>query len=360
VIECAEDLHAWPRLRGVAYRQSSASTGRPLRVAWDRVASAWNWANEYRGTLWHGIPIGIKTLMLWGFGSTLASWILNRKLYLTKNLTAAKLDEAARYLLNQHPRLIRGYPSAVAQVARYIGTNYPQAPRPVVPFVKVGGEQVFPFQIQEIERYLGARVVQSYGCSEAGSIAMQCSRGALHVFGLQTHVEIFREGEPAQPGELGEVVATSLTNRAMPLVRCRIGDRGRLSPEPCPCGLPYPVLTDLQGRTSDLFLAADGGKVHGSAIPRAMEAYIGIAPLGTVRQVLFQQIDQRSWKVLVENDIDPGEALRSQVSGIIRQNFGPDCRVETEVVSFIPREASGKFRYYRTATAAPYDQEKQV
>jgi phenylacetate-CoA ligase len=229
-----------------------------------------------------------------------------------------------------------------------------------VPFVKVGGEQVFPFQIQEIERYLGARVVQSYGCSEARSIAMQCSRGALHVFGLQTHVEIFREGEPAQPGELGEVVATSLTNRAMPLVRCRIGDRGRLSPEPCPCGLPYPVLTDLQGRTSDLFLAADGGKVHGSAIPRAMEAYIGIAPLGTVRQVLFQQIDQRSWKVLVENDIDPGEALRSQVSGIIRQNFGPDCRVETEVVSFIPREASGKFRYYRTATAAPYDQEKQV
>src|SRR5690606_31527741 len=99
--------------------------------------------------------------------------------------------------------------------------------------------------------------------TEVGAISAECPAGALHVHAEVVHVEIVRDGEPAQDGEEGDILVTSLTNRAMPLVRCRVGDRGTLSHEPCPCGLPHPVLTRVVSRAADLYPAADGRLVHG-------------------------------------------------------------------------------------------------
>ncbi len=100
-----------------------------------------------------------------------------------------------------------------------------------MPFVKLGGEQVYPFQRDEIAQHFGARVFESYGSTEMGPIAHECPAGSRHIMADHVYLEIFNGDEPAQPGEFGDLVLTSLFNRAMPLVRCRIGDRGQLSPE---------------------------------------------------------------------------------------------------------------------------------
>ncbi|MEW6298656.1 MAG: hypothetical protein AB1671_13045 [Thermodesulfobacteriota bacterium] len=359
------DIHSWPVLErrmlkthaadllaravipGLFYRQSSASTGEPVRVALNPHAAGWSWANEYRAMLWHGIRPGIKTLMLWGHNNPVLDWVRNRKTFLTTNFTPALLEEVGRTLLQQRPTLCWGHPSAVAQLARYMRASYPAAPRPLVPYAKVGGEQLFPFEREEIEQALGARVIESYGCTEVGAIAAECPAGSLHVFAEHVHVEIFRDEEPAAPGEFGDIVATSLTNRAMPLVRCRIGDRGRLSLEPCPCGLPHPVLRNLEGRATDFFLAADGGRVHGSVLAHSLKPVLTGALWDALHQVLFQQMDQHSWQVFVESGNGFHETHAAQLSAIVRQVFGENTRVEVRRVPVIPRERSGKFRYYR-------------
>jgi phenylacetate-CoA ligase len=346
LFQCAEQFLARP-LVPATNRTSSASTGDPLNIAWDRRASAWNWANEYRSLLWHGVPIGTRTLILWHFGDWFSNFVLNRKLFVTKRLTNEQLEAAARHLLERRPKLLWGLPSAVAQLARYMGAKYPHETRPLALFAKIGGEQVFPFQREEISRYLGARVIEVYGCSESGAIAMECPAGSLHVFDTNVHLEIFRDGKPVPLGEFGDIVATSLNNKAMPLVRCRIGDRGRLSPDPCTCGLHSPVLMDLQGRAADTFQTSDGEMVHGSAIGHGMDAYVGRPPLGTVQLLKFQQCDQRYWQVFAQSD-DPSiaHALRDQLSELIQGIFGKDCRIDLRLVDFIPRETSGKYRYY--------------
>ena len=145
-------------------------------------------------------------------------------------------------MLQRRPDLIMGLPSALVLLGRYIRTNYPDAPRPLVPFAKLGGEQIYPFQREELQKHFGATVVEFYGCTEVGPIAAQCPAGSMHLLSDNTHIEICRDGEPVPDGEFGDIVATSLSNRAMPLVRCRIGDSGAISPEPCSCGRPYPVL----------------------------------------------------------------------------------------------------------------------
>ena len=332
---------------GAFYRSSSASTGEPLRVAWNPHGAAWGWANEYRVMLWHGVAPGVRTLLMWGSEHRLQDWVRNCRGFLTTALTPQRLDEAAQYLLQRRPDLIMGLPSALVMLGRYIRTNYPDAPQPLVPFAKLGGEQIYPFQREELEKRFGAKVVEFYGCTEVGPIAAQCPAGSMHLLSDNVHIEICRDGEPVPDGEFGDIVATSLSNRAMPLVRCRIGDSGAISPDPCSCGRPYPVLASLVGRASDLFVAADGAKVHGSQLGAGVQQLLAGSQLGVIRQVLFQQIDPLHWKVLVESGGGFDAALAAQLTELVRSNFGRQCDVEIERVSVVPREPSGKFRYYR-------------
>jgi phenylacetate-CoA ligase len=332
---------------GAFYRSSSASTGKPLRIAWNPRGAAWGWANEYRVMLWYGVAPGVRTLLMWGSEHRLQDWVRNCRGFLTTALTPQRLDEAAQYLLERRPDLIMGLPSALVMLGRHIRTNYPDAPHPLVPFAKLGGEQIYPFQRAELERHFGATVVEFYGCTEVGPIAAQCPAGAMHLLSDNVHIEICRDGEPVRDGEFGDIVATSLSNRAMPLVRCRIGDSGAISPDPCSCGRPYPVLSQLVGRASDLFMAADGTKVHGSQLGAGLQQLLGSTQLGVIRQVLFQQIDPLHWKVLVESGGGFDAPLAARLTELVRHNFGRQCDVEVERVSVVPREPSGKFRYYR-------------
>ncbi|HEX6993494.1 MAG TPA: hypothetical protein VF339_05030 [Gammaproteobacteria bacterium] len=333
-------------------RRSSASTGTPVVVPWTLNGVAWSWAAEYHPMGWHGLEIGARTLRMWGSSLGLENFVLNRHFVPAHDLTPERLDEAVHYLETRKPDLVWGTPSAVHELARHIGRTRGPSRAARVPFVKVGGEQLYAFQRDDILRHLGDRVIESYGCTEVGPIAAECPAGSLHVLTTNVHLEIFRDGLPAAPGELGEVVATTLVNRGMPLVRCRIGDLGVLSPDPCPCGRPQPVLAELQGRAADLVFKPDGTPIHGSLLGRALERYAGQPPLGAAQKVQFEQLDRCEWKVRIELHETPDrEALERQLGELMRNVLGADCRLDVEVVPSIEREPSGKFRYYRSLGA---------
>lgn len=335
-----------PRV-GMYYRHSSSSSGSPLDVALNPHAAAWSWASEFRAMMWHGIQPGARTLMMWGGRHPLLDWIKNYRIFDVRHLSEGQLEAAAQYLLTRKVDVCGGLPSAIALLGRYVRSHYPQAPRRLVSFARVGGEQVYPFQREEIHAHLGAKLIEFYGCTEVGAIAAECPAGFLHVFAEHVHVEIVRDCEPVAPGELGDIVATSLTNHAMPLVRCRIGDRARLSPEPCSCGRPQPVLLDLMGRAADLFVAADGRKIHGAVLGQALKPFLeGVSP-AAVQQVLFEQSDPLHWTILVESPQGFDERLVSRLAEIVHTSFGPECNVNVRRVDAIPREPSGKYRYYR-------------
>jgi len=346
---CGRDLLSTRRSPATFYRHSSASTGEPLRVAWNPNGAGWGWATEYRSLLWYGVGPGDRTLLMWGTGHPLQDWVKNCRVFRTKELTSRHLEEAARYLLDRKPRLCMGLPSALTQLARHVRENHPRAPASLVPVAKLGGEQVYPFQRDELTRHLGARIMETYGCTEVGPIAQQCPAGSMHLMEENVCVEIFKNDEPAAPGEFGDIVVTSLTNRAMPLVRCKIGDSGSISDEGCSCGRPHRILTKLVGRAADVFLAADGTPVHGSTLGWNLRSFLGTQPLGAIRQLLFQQIDQSHWKVLIESETGFDVKIATQLEQFVRDTFGQQCAIDVERVPVVPREPSGKFRYYRPA-----------
>ncbi|MGH7563464.1 MAG: phenylacetate--CoA ligase family protein [Gemmatimonadota bacterium] len=344
-----EELQALPRRPWHVLEQTSGSTGARIRIAMTPRDVTWRWAHRYRALLWHGVPIGVRTLRVSHVARPFRDRALGQK-NVPKPLTPEALVEAARFLDRERPGLVFGPPSALFRLARYLREI--DARGALARFARVGGEQLYPFQREEIEGLLAERVVDSYGCTEVGPVAGECPAGSLHVFAEHVHLEILDGDAPVGVGELGDIVLTSLDNTAMPLVRCRIGDRGRLSPKRCSCGLPHPVLAELKARTGDTFLAADGSSRHVSELVGRLGTFFADPSSAGVLQVLFGQVDRRSWKVWVEiprlaDGTAPERlgAMEERLTGIVRAACGADCRVETRFVEIIPKER-GKYRYH--------------
>lgn len=348
VYAAPHDLVAHTRVGRVIQRHSSGSSGRSVATTWDSQAIAWNWANEYLALGWFGIPIGVPALLFWGFSSRVADLVLNRKFICSKRLTPIELEAAARYLIRRRSVLLWGLPSAFTHLARYIDQVYPGARKPLAAFAKLGGEELYPFQRMEIEQHLGARPINTYGGSEVGAIAAECPHGRLHIFSTNVWVEALHGDRPALPGEVGDLVVTNLHNRAMPLIRYRLGDRGAISHDPCSCGLPGPLLVELRPRASDRLACVDGQEIHASALVQALGESISGGVLDHFTQIQFQQIDRMHWKVQLEGGRQEQALLEHKFSELVWDTFGAGSRVDLEYVDFIPRESSGKYRYYRT------------
>ena len=71
-------------------------------------------------------------------------------------------------------------------------------------------------------------------------------------------------GEPAAPGESGELIITDLDNYGMPFIRYRIGDIGVLSDRKCDCGRGLPILEKVEGRTFDIIMGTNGRHLGGT------------------------------------------------------------------------------------------------
>jgi phenylacetate-CoA ligase len=344
-----EELLARPQPASIVSLYTSGTSGSPTKILTTPDAEAWGWASRHRALLWHGIPVGVSTLRVSHHVRTLRDFVKGEKS--VRSLGSPKaIDEAARYLTEKRPTLVSGLPSSLFYLARCLRERGVTTPPAL--FARVGGAQLFEFQRTEIESCLGGRAIDSYGSTETGALAGECPAGSRHVHAAHVHVEIFRGDVPAEPGEHGEIVVTSLRNTAMPLVRYRVGDRGRLSPDPCECGLPLPVLADVQARPQESIPAADGSPCNESALLDRLESFFADPVAGQVRHVRFSQVDQLNWKVwldvsegfMAQNDQSQRTAIDNRIGDTVRQAFGERCKVTTEFATGGPREGE-KIRY---------------
>jgi len=104
----------------------------------------------------------------------------------------------------------------------------------------------------EVEAAWGCEVFDDWVMTETGyGGGVECSaHSGYHLREADLLVEVAdpATGAPLPPGELGEILVTTLGPRALPLVRHRTGDAARLLPGPCPCGSPLRRLGPVQGR----------------------------------------------------------------------------------------------------------------
>ena len=112
---------------------------------------------------------------------------------------------------------------------------------------------------QEIAERLGILVTDNYGLSEVmgPGVAGECQEcDGLHINEDHFLIEILDPEtlEPVEPGEIGELVVTTLTKEAFPVIRYRTRDLSRLITEPCPCGRKFHRIQRIMGRTDDMLI----------------------------------------------------------------------------------------------------------
>jgi phenylacetate-CoA ligase len=146
-----------------------------------------------------------------------------------------------------------------------------------------GGEPWTEGLRTKIDSALGIRAINFYGLSEmcGPGVATECltARDGLHVQEDHFLVEVIdpADGTPLPPGTDGELVFTTLTKEALPLIRYRTGDLGAVSVEPCVCGRTTARLVRLGGRRDDMMIIR-GVNLYPSHIEQIMLTADGVGP----------------------------------------------------------------------------------
>lgn len=337
-----------PRSKGEA-SSTGGSTGEPLAFLVDRSSGPLRRANGLRVNRWLGVEVGDPQAVLWGvhLGRSLKERIAEGARNFAGNvdfLSSFDMSESAmrRYageLRRRRPRLVLGYPSALAHLAEFCRREDLPLPRPGA--VVASGERLFPEQRAIVEDAFASPVYDRYGCREFSGIAQQCGeRGGLHIFADLLVVEIIHEsGRPAKSGETGEVVVTDLFNYHMPFVRYRTGDLAVASDASCPCGRGLPLVASVEGRAFDVIVAPDGRSIGGFFWTWLSRSVPGIARF---------QIEQRSRDGIVFR-IVPGAGWRPENERVLASSIAETCgrgfSVRFETVGEIPLTRAGKHRF---------------
>jgi phenylacetate-CoA ligase len=167
-----------------------------------------------------------------------------------------------------------GVPVQVLSLARHPRSG--QIPRGLIHSVLLSADYVPESVVTELKDAWGCRVYQHYGMTEMGyGGGIECdAHDGYHLREADLLVEIIdpATGRVLPDGVSGEVVVTTLTRRAMPLIRYRTGDMARVVPEYCPCGSVLRRLGKVQGRLAGGAALGPLGRLHMAALDEAVFA----------------------------------------------------------------------------------------
>jgi len=152
-----------------------------------------------------------------------------------------------------------------------------------VSIVVIGAEPFTDPMREEIESELGVTAVDVYGLSEiiGPGVSIECAevQAGLHVWEDHFYPEVIdpETGEVLPEGEEGELVLTTLTKQALPVLRYRTGDITSLDYETCACGRTAVRMDNVTGRTDDLLIVR-GINVYPSQIEAVLVDFESVAP----------------------------------------------------------------------------------
>lgn len=342
--------------QGLTRFNTGGSSGEPLIFFLGNERVSHDVAAKWRATRWWGVDIGDPEIVVWGSPIELGSQdkvrqirdrLLRTRLLPAFEMSEAKLDGFVAEIRAMRPKMLFGYPSALAHIALHAETRGQRMDDLDIRVAFVTSEKLYDHQREQISRIFGCRVANGYGGRDAGFIAHECPSGGMHLTAEDIIVEIVDEGgNPVPHGTAGEIVTTHLATGDFPFIRYRTGDIGILDDQPCACGRGLPLLKEIQGRTTDFVVAQDGTVMHGLAL-----VYV-VRDIPGVKEFKIIQETPSLTRVLLMTEAPFHADDMQTISEGFKKRLGADVAIHIETVASIPKENSGKFRYIVSKVAA--------
>ncbi len=232
----------------------------------------------------------------------------------------------------------------LAEVGREMGVEFSKLKLRVGIF---GAEPWTEEMRSEIEKQLGLEAVDIYGLSEiiGPGVSVECieAKAGLHMAEDHFLPEIINPADlsPVAHGEMGELVITTLTKEAVPLLRYRTRDVTSLNYAPCKCGRTLLRMNRLRGRSDDMLIIR-GVNVFPSQIESVLMQTPGVAPHYQLIVDREGQLDTLEVQVEVDeatfsDEVKAMQSLAQSIQRQIKDYFTVSVKVKLVEPRTIPR-----------------------
>ncbi|HSB66942.1 MAG TPA: AMP-binding protein [Anaerolineales bacterium] len=339
------------RRNSLSKASTSGSTGQPLVFMQDADFRDSVTADIQRHMGWAGWKLGESQAVIWGapFTSSLSRRVRTQLIDMVWNriqinaftMTEQAMANFAEQVRRWKPRILFGYASSVQRFAQFVKNS----PYRGLTFdaVFTGAELLLPAVRDYLKETFECQVFNHYGTNELGGMACECeAHTGLHISVENSYVEILKEGCPAKPGEVGDLIITNLNNRGMPFIRYSIGDGGAwYAGDACPCGRALPRLSSIDGRKADAFQTLDGRSIWTGFTGAAFRCLAH--PAIRQFQVVQKSLDHIIVRLVKMGELPPG--ILEEITQTMQAAFGTGVVINFEYPTEIPALPSGKHQY---------------
>lgn len=230
---------------------------------------------------------------------------------------------------------------AIAHAARRRGGPFPK-----IATLISSGELLDDAARDEIVGTFGCHIIDIYAAREFGHLAFKCpDHDAYHIACECVHLELLDDdGNPATRGESGRIVVTGFYNYAMPFIRYDLGDYAIAGVTSCGCGRGLPTLTQIGGRTRNLFVMPDGSR-HWPALGPLSKSLVKFL---AYEDIQFIQHDVNLIEIRYVPRPGSSEGNAEEIDRMMKARFHPDLGVRLSPVAEIKRGPGGKIEQFIT------------
>jgi phenylacetate-CoA ligase len=324
---------------------TSGSTGKPMVFWMSRdCQSFWYAMYERRIKIWNGVS---ESDAYGAFGGKLIVsvdkrkspfWVWNlpmRQLY----FSSYHIDEetAVEYIgamFQYKLKYLLGYTSSIYNIAKFAKDK--QVNTPSLKLVITNAEPLMDHQRDLIQEVFNCRVIQTYSGSEYAFGGSEDLSGKMYLWPEAGVMEVLNDNNDISSVGTGEFIVTGFLNKAMPLIRYRVGDYGTVCAPDITNSRVYKYIANINGRTDDLLKSPDG-RIVGRLDP------IFKMDLNIIEaQIIQESLTQFTINIVPTefySDIE-GQELMNR----LKERVGKGIFVQINKVAAIPRGANGKFK----------------
>lgn len=259
------------------------------------------------------------------------SW--DRQLYCSSyHMSESNMSYYISALEAKNVRYIIGYVSAIFLLANYIVKNGIQHLLKIKTII-TNAEPLYDHQREIIEQAFTCTVVETYSGCEYAFGGNQMFNGEMVLWPEAGILEVLDSNQNIRKSGKGEFLATGLINKAMPLIRFKIGDLGKISDDTVS---GFQVLERIEGRVDDVLISENG------------------TPIGRMDHVFKKDFDiveaqiVQLEKLLVQINLVKGvlytDATEEAIAQGVKDRLGSSVKVAFNYLEEIPRGANGKFK----------------
>ncbi len=329
---------------------SSGTTGSPTVFFDDGSRTALNWSFEFFVKRLYGIEPGSREARMsrvatdyYKHSSSFRSrQILWRQLILPgMNLSESDYSYSWKQIVQYKPNVLFGITSALVGLADFLESANASRQDYKPDLVVTWAAPLHPHEKHLLARVLQCPVTNIYGSREVGHVAALCTEGSFHI-NQPGHV-VESTPSAAQGGSSGtdEILITTLDASPMPFIRYKMGDTGSFLRSKCSCGMNFSRITDITGRTSEVFTTGSGKLLAPNFWARLFMDEPLVSSVSRF-QVVYRDRNRATLKVIRNSRYL--EHCEPYLRDVLRKNFANNFSVDIEYVNSIDSGPSGKYQ----------------